>query len=102
MEAPIHTLQTFIEEIGNNEDLCCVKVDMANAFNNCDCSSFLNCHQKGMPNLVPWVQWCYTCVGEHTFGLHRILSTARVQQGDPLGLLVILVILQLLDDISGI
>ena len=32
MEAAIHTLQTFIEENGNNEDLCCVKVDMANAF----------------------------------------------------------------------
>ena len=42
MEVAIYTLQTFIEENGNNEDLWCVKVDMANAFNNCDRSSFLN------------------------------------------------------------
>ena len=55
MDAAIHTLQTFIEENSNNEDLCCVKVDMANAFNNCDRSSFLNRLQKEMPDLVPWV-----------------------------------------------
>ena len=46
MEAAIHTLQTFIEENGNNEDLCCVNVDMSNAFNNCDRSSFVNYLQK--------------------------------------------------------
>ena len=54
-----------------------------------------------MPDLVPWVQWCGTSAGELRFGSHRILSTAGVQQGDPLGLLLFsLVILQLLDDIG--
>ena len=53
MKAVIHTLQTFIEENGNNEDPCCVKGNMANAFNNCGRSSFLNRFQKEMPDLVP-------------------------------------------------
>ena len=88
MEAAIHTLQTFIEENGNNEDLCCVKVDMANAFNNCDRSIFLNRLHKEMPDLLLWVQRCYTSAGELRFGSHRILSIAGVQQGDPLSLLL--------------
>ena len=73
---------------------------MANAFNNCDRSSFLNRLLKEMPDLVPWVQW-YTSAGELGFGSHRILSTAEAQQGDPLGPARFpLVILQLLDDIG--
>ena len=49
IKAVIHTLQTFIEENSNNNDLCCVKVNMANEFNICDRFSFLNRLQKKCP-----------------------------------------------------
>ena len=103
MEAAIHTLRTVLKEEGHKDDLCCFKVDMLNAFNECDRSSVLERIKEDLPDLFPWVQWCYTSPGELRFGQHRILSTAGVQQGDPLGpLLFSLVVLQLLDTIGPI
>ena len=51
--------------------------------------------------MFAWVEWCYQSAGELRFGPHRLLSTAGVQQGDPLGpLLFSLVLLEILDEID--
>ena len=46
------------------------------------------------PEISAWTYWCYTQPPELCFGDHRILASAGVQQGDPLGpLLFSLVVL---------
>ena len=86
----------------DKEDLCCVKVDFQNAFNECRCLPFLSHLKKGIAELFPWVQWSYHTFhpsGDFRFENVCILSTAGVQQRDPLGpLLFSLVVSQLLDD----
>ena len=74
--------------------MCCLKVDMVNGFNWCDCSSFLEHVKRELPD--PWVQlWCYSMTRE----LDRILSTSGVQQGV---LYFLLAFLQLLDMIGAV
>ena len=84
LEAVVHSLRTILSTVGSNPDLCCLKVDMSNAFNECSHSSFLSRCKLVFPELFAWVHWCYCCVGELRFGPHRILSTTGIQQGDPL------------------
>ena len=39
LEAAIHSLHTILSTLGSKLDLCCLKVDMSNAFNECSRSS---------------------------------------------------------------
>ena len=93
LEAAIHSLRTILSTLGAKSDLCCLKVDMSNAFNECNRSSFLSRCKSVFPELFAWVQWCYCCAGELHFGPHHILSTTGVQQGDPLGPLLFSLVL---------
>ena len=89
MEAAIHTLRSFITANCDREDFCCVKVDFTNAFNECHRTSFMSRLKKELPELFAWVQWTYHTAGELRFGDSHIRSTAGVQQGDPLGPLLL-------------
>ena len=75
----MHSLHTVLSTIGSDPELCCLKVDMSNAFNECSHFSFLSCCKSDFPELFAWVQWCYCCAGELHFGPHCILSTNGVQ-----------------------
>ena len=76
---------------------------MLNAFNECDHTTFL-CHLNNvLPELEAWVRWCYSCSGELRFGPHRLKASAGVQQGDPLGpLLLSLMVLELMDRVGEV
>ena len=60
-------------------------MDFANAFNECDRTTFLQCLLLEFPELYCWVHWCYSTPATLHFGHHFIYSSSRVQQGDPLG-----------------
>ena len=51
MEAAVLSLRTFIVSHGEDPDLCCLKIDMANVFNNCHRSKFLQRLQRYLPEL---------------------------------------------------
>jgi hypothetical protein len=65
-------------------DLVLLQVDLTNAFNLCDRSTFLK-QLQAFPAIFRWTQWVY---GSHPwlfFGNNIIPSAQGVQQGDPLG-----------------
>ena len=101
LEAAIHAVRHSLSQFGNDEPLALLKIDMKNAFNECNRSAFLDGVCKEFPEISPWVYWCYSQPAELRFGHRRILASTGVQQGDPLGpLLFSLVLVQFLRSIS--
>ena len=103
LEVAVHSVNKFVKLHGDKEDLCCFKIDMKIAYNECCHTPFLTRLNKAFPELEPRVGWCYSCTGELRFGPNRVETTAGVQKGDPFGpLLYSLSILELLDKIGEI
>ena len=68
LEAAVHFLSSFIDTYGDSPTLCCLKLDMANAFNNCRRIPFLQRLHRDLPELFGWVQWCYHTEAKLKFG----------------------------------
>ena len=101
LEGAIHITRHFISTHGADDSLALLKVDMKNAFNECDRSAFFTRMSEDFPEISAWVKWCYSQLAELRFGNRRLLASSGVQQGDPLGpLLFSLVILQFIDAVN--
>ena len=79
LEAAIHSTRFLIDRHQNSPDMCLLKLDFRNAFNEVCRRTILNQVQAQFPELFGWVQWSYSCASELRFGPHHILSTIGVQ-----------------------
>ena len=93
-EAAVHTARQGAERNDAEGDKVLVKVDFSNAFNTVQRAAVLREVRHHLPQLAPWADWCYGRAGVLRYGDHTILSTAGVQQGDPLGPLLFALALQ--------
>jgi len=101
LEGAIHITRHFISAHSDDDSFALLKVDMKNAFNECDRSAFFTRVSDDFPEISAWVKWCYSQPAELRFGNRRLLASSGVQQGDPLGpLLFSLVILQFIDAVN--
>ena len=86
VEQVIHHMRATVEESWPLEsDFVILKVDMSNAFNTVSRQAVLDECASHIPEILPWVSWCY---GSHPFLWHplgRFESATGVQQGDPIG-----------------
>ena len=93
LEAAIHSIRLFVAHHCDDPDLALLKVDMKNAFNECSRASFLAKVSECFTDISAWTHWCYAQPAELRFGDQRILASAGVQQGDPLGSLLFSLVL---------
>ena len=89
----IHGLSGCVEAHSNDDDFVVLKIDLRNAFNLVSRQAFLDECTAHFPEVLPWALWCY---GQHPVLWHPlglISSESGVQQGDPLGPLLISLVL---------
>ena len=83
LEAAIHSLRTILSTLDSKLDLCCLMVDMSNAFNECSCSSFLS---RCKSELFVWVRLYYYCAGSCILDptiFYPLLESSRVTLWGP-------------------
>ena len=94
-----HSLRAHVEMHSLEENFAVMKVDMKNAFNLVSRQAILSECAKHFPELYPWAHWCYS---QHPYLRHtmgNLTSECGVQQGDPLGPLLSLVLHILVSEI---
>ena len=83
LEGAIHIIHHFISVHGDDDSLALLKVDMKNAFNECNRSAFFTRVSEHFPEISVWVKWYHSQPAEFHFGNRWILASSGVQQGDP-------------------
>jgi len=76
LESAIHIVRHLISVHGADDSLALLKVDMKNAFNECDCSAFFSRVTEDFPEISAWVKWCYSQPAELCFGNRRLLPSS--------------------------
>ena len=95
-ESVVHLTRDIVDRHWSNSDFVLLKVDFANAFNAIDRHALLLQCRQLLPDLLPWVRWCY---GGQPLLFHptgNLRSCVGVQQGDPLGPLLFCLVLRIL------
>ena len=94
-EKIFHSLQNCIEEHWTqDEDFVVFKVDMTNAFDLVSRQAVLDECSAFLPEILPWVSWCYGSHPELWHPMGHLSSQPGVQQGDPLGPMLLALVLQ--------
>ena len=68
LEGAVHISRHFISVHGDDDSLALLKVDMKNAFNECNRSAFFTRVSEDFPEISAWVKWCYSQPAELRFG----------------------------------
>eukprot|EP00666_Eupelagonemidae_sp_cell4sb_P017976 gene17976-biopygen815 len=103
-ECSIHTLRQWCARHRGSPDRVLLKLDFSNAFNQVNRAAVLRAVRDRLPQLLPWVHWCYSAPSNLRLGAFAPLASAEgVQQGDPLGpLLFALVVQPLAERLAGV
>ena len=83
-EAAFHALNGLVPSVGDTTSLAILQVDLKNAFNTLDRSSILRQVADQFPELLRWVEFCYSQLSWLKFSNSLVLTACGVQQGDPL------------------
>lgn len=59
LETAIHSTRFVIDQLKDNPDMCLLKIDFSNAFNECSRTSFLSKVNDLFPEIFGWVQFSY-------------------------------------------
>jgi len=101
LEAAIHSFSYHLDCHKDNPDMCAVKIDMYNAFNEVQHAPFLCQVNHHFPGIYSWVKWCYQYPFKLQLGPLAFKCSRGIQKGDPFGpLLFSLVLLDLLESIT--
>ncbi len=84
-EAIVHVVRQWLARHESDRNRCLVKMDLSNAFNCVDRSAVLSSVRRVVPELAPWVDFCYKEASNILLGSDLLRSERGVQQGDPLG-----------------
>ena len=103
LEAAVHSFSTVIDSQESDPNLCCLKIDFSNAFNEC---LFLIEFRGTSLRSSPGLSGVITAKGDYIYALASavsIISSSGVRQRDILGpLLLSEIILNLLDYLTPI
>ena len=85
-EASVHSTRNFLNSVGfRMNSLAILKIDFKNAYNMLRRDTILKECAEKIPELYPFVHFCYSESSWLAFGNEVIHSEEGVQQGDPLG-----------------
>ena len=84
-DATVHTFRRLYQDNKSRNDVAILKLDFANAFNSVSRAPMLQAVADHIPDLLPWVSFCYSSAPMLFAGDKILFSETGVQQGDPLG-----------------
>jgi len=82
-EAAAHAARCYVNNLGSGEAF--LKIDFTNAFNAISRSEVLRSADEYTPELLPFINTCYSQPSFLIYGEFNITSEQGLQQGDPLG-----------------
>jgi hypothetical protein len=103
VEKVVHKMRAILGDHWEDEDFVILKVDMKNAFNMVSRQAVMDECGRCLPEVLPWVAWCYKSHPKLWHPLGQFVSAAGVQQGDPIGpLLFSLALNRLVDSLNDV
>lgn len=86
MEAIVHTVQRIFTELGDDNRLGLLLIDLRNDFNLVSLRAFLSATRRHLPDLYPWIHYCYGTDAAPWLSNsnHKCRSCTGVQECNPL------------------
>ena len=85
----MHVARQWMQRNASSGNKMFFKLDLENAFNSLDRSALLRAVRADFPDMTPWADWCYAHPSTLFCGQRSLNKEKGVQQGDPLGPLLV-------------